>query len=165
LSSLSPKLEVDFIIVRVVLASDHAGYELKEKVKEYLRGLGVEIQDIGTFSASQSVDYPDYAAAAAARVSDGSADRAILVCATGAGMCITANKVPGIRAVAGWEPEIVRLSRAHNDANVLCLPGRFMEARTAQDLVKIWLVTAYDGGRHQRRVDKISSLEKRDPKQ
>jgi ribose 5-phosphate isomerase B len=151
--------------MRVVLGSDHAGYKLKEKVKEYLHGLGVEIQDVGAFSDSQSVDYPDYAAAAAARVSDGSADRAILVCATGAGMCITANKVPGIRAVSGWEPEIVRLSRAHNDANVLCLPGRFMEAKTAQELVKIWLVTAFDGGRHQRRVDKISTLEKRDPKQ
>ncbi|MBP1600048.1 MAG: sugar-phosphate isomerase, RpiB/LacA/LacB family [Acidobacteria bacterium] len=151
--------------MRIVLASDHAGYDLKEKVKEYLRSLGVETQDLGAFSASQSVDYPDFAAAAAARVSDGAADRAILVCATGAGMCITANKVPGIRAVAGWEPEIVRLSRAHNDANVLCLPGRFMEARTAQELVKIWLATAFDGGRHQRRVDKISALEQRDPNQ
>lgn len=151
-------------MMKIVLASDHAGYELKEKVKEYLLGLGVETQDLGAFSASQSVDYPDYAAAAAARVSDGSADRGILVCATGAGMCITANKVPGIRAVAGWEPEIVRLSRAHNNANVLCLPGRFMEAKTAQELVKIWLATAFDGGRHQRRVDKISTLEKRDPK-
>jgi RpiB/LacA/LacB family sugar-phosphate isomerase len=150
--------------MRVALASDHAGYELKEKVKEYLRSLGVEIQDLGAFSAAQSVDYPDYAAAAAARVSDGTADRAVLICATGAGMCITANKVPGIRAVAGWEPEIVRLSRAHNDANVLCLPGRFMEAKTAQELVKIWLVTAFDGGRHQHRGDKISALEKRDPK-
>ncbi len=151
--------------MKVALASDHAGYELKEKVREYLKTMGVEIQDLGAFSASQSVDYPDYAVAAAARVSDGTADRAILICGTGAGMCITANKVPGIRAVAGWEPEAVRLTRAHNDANVLCLPGRFMEAKTAQELVKIWLVTAFDGGRHQRRVDKISALEKRDPTQ
>jgi ribose 5-phosphate isomerase B len=149
--------------VKVVLASDHAGFELKEKVKEYLRGLEIETQDVGAFSASQGVDYPDYAAAASARVSDGTADRAILVCATGAGMCITANKIPGIRAVAGWDPEIVRLSRAHNDANVLCLPGRFMEAKLAQELVKIWLVTAFDGGRHQRRIDKIAALEKRNP--
>ena len=147
--------------MRVVLASDHAGYELKEKVKEYLRGLDIEAQDLGAFSASEGVDYPDYAAAAAARVSDGSADRAILVCATGAGMCITANKVPGIRAVAGWEPEIVRLSRAHNDANVLCLAGGFMEEKLAQELVRIWLVTTFEGGRHQRRVDKIAELEKR----
>jgi ribose 5-phosphate isomerase B len=149
--------------VKVVLASDHAGFELKEKVKEYLRGLEIETQDVGAFSVSQGVDYPDYAAAASARVSDGTADRAILVCATGAGMCITANKIPGIRAVAGWDPEIVRLSRAHNDANVLCLPGRFMEAKLAQELVKIWLVTAFDGGRHQRRIDKIAALEKRNP--
>ena len=147
--------------MKVVLASDHAGFELKEKVKEYLRGLEIETQDVGAFSASQGVDYPDYAAAASARVSDGTADRGILVCATGAGMCITANKIPGIRAVAGWDPEIVRLSRAHNDANVLCLPGRFMEAKLAQELVKIWLVTAFDGGRHQRRIDKIAALEKR----
>ena len=149
--------------MKVVLASDHAGYDLKEKVREYLRGLDIETQDLGAFSASEGVDYPDYAAAAAARVSDGSADRAILVCATGAGMCIAANKVPGIRAVAGWEPEIVRLSRAHNDANVLCLPGGFMEAKLAQELVRIWLVTTFEGGRHQRRVDKIAELEKRNP--
>jgi len=149
--------------MKVVLASDHAGFELKERVKEYLRGLEIEIQDVGAFSASPGVDYPDYAAAASARVSDGTADRAILVCATGAGMCITANKIPGIRAVAGWDPEIVRLCRAHNDANVLCLPGRFMEAKLAQELVKIWLVTAFDGGRHQHRIDKIAALEKRDP--
>jgi ribose 5-phosphate isomerase B len=149
--------------MKVVLASDHAGYDLKEKVREYLRGLDIETQDLGAFSASEGVDYPDYAAAAAARVSDGSADRAILVCATGAGMCIAANKVPGIRAVAGWEPEIVRLSRAHNDANVLCLPGDFMEAKLAQELVRIWLVTTFEGGRHQRRLDKIAELEKRNP--
>jgi ribose 5-phosphate isomerase B len=149
--------------MKVVLASDHAGFELKEKVKEYLRGLEIETQDVGVFSASQGVDYPDYAAAASARVSDGTADRAILVCATGAGMCITANKIPGIRAVAGWNPEIVRLSRTHNDANVLCLPGRFMDAKLAQELVKIWLVTTFDGGRHQRRIDKITALEKRNP--
>jgi ribose 5-phosphate isomerase B len=149
--------------MKVVLASDHAGFGLKEKVKEYLRGLEIETQDVGAFSASQGVDYPDYAAAASARVSDGTADRAILVCATGAGMCITANKIPGIRAVAGWDPEIVRLSRTHNDANVLCLPGRFMDAKLAQELVKIWLVTTFDGGRHQRRIDKITALEKRNP--
>jgi ribose 5-phosphate isomerase B len=149
--------------MKVVLASDHAGFGLKEKVKEYLRGLEIETQDVGAFSASQGVDYPDYAAAASARVSDGTADRAILVCATGAGMCITANKIPGIRAVAGWDPEIVRLSRTHNDANVLCLPGRFMDAKLAQELVKIWLVTTFDGGRHQRRIDKITALEKRIP--
>ena len=78
-------------------------------------------------------------------------------------MCITANKIPGIRAVAGWNLEIVRLSRTHNDANVLCLPGRFMDAKLAQELVRIWLVTTFEGGRHQRRIDKITALEKKDP--
>lgn len=145
------------------MASDHAGYELKEKLKEYLRGLGIETQDVGAFSASEGVDYPDYAVAAAARVSDGSADRAVLVCSTGAGMCITANKIPGIRAVSAWNPDIVRLSRSHNDANVICLAGSYMEIKQAQELVKIWLVTAFDGGRHQRRIDKIAALEKRNP--
>jgi len=149
--------------MKIALASDHAGFALKEEVKEFLSGLGIPTEDLGTYSALESVDYPDYAAAVAARVREGKADRGILICATGVGVCITANKVPGIRAALGWDPDIVRLSRAHNDTNVLCLPGRFMEPKLARDLVNIWLTTAFDGGRHQRRLDKIAQLENRSP--
>jgi ribose 5-phosphate isomerase B len=150
--------------VKVALASDHAGYELKENLKEYLSELGIPAEDLGTGTGSDSVDYPDYAAAAAGRVRDGKADRGIVICATGVGVCISANKVAGIRAAAAWHPEIARLSRAHNDANVLCLPGRFMEPELARELVKIWLVTPFDGGRHRRRVDKIANLERQKTK-
>ncbi len=146
--------------MKVALASDHAGYELKENLKEYLSELGIVTEDLGTGSSSDHVDYPDYAAAAAGRVRDGKADRGIVVCATGVGVCISANKVAGIRAAAAWHPEIARLSRAHNDANVLCLPGRFMEPQLARELVRIWLATPFDGGRHRRRVDKITDLER-----
>ncbi|NWG12367.1 MAG: ribose 5-phosphate isomerase B [Acidobacteria bacterium] len=148
--------------MKIALASDHAGYELKENIKEYLSELGIPAEDLGTGSDSDSVDYPDYAIAVAGRIRDGKADRGILICATGVGVCITANKVPGIRAAPVWHPEIARLSRAHNDANVLCLPGRFMEPQLARQLVKIWLVTPFDGGRHQRRIDKIANLEKQE---
>ena len=149
--------------MKIALASDHAGFALKEVVGDFLSGLGIPVEDLGAHSALESVDYPDPAAAVAARVREGKADRGILICATGVGVCIAANKVPGIRAALGWDPEIVRLSRAHNDANVLCLPGRFMEAELARDLVKIWLTTSFDGGRHQRRLDKIAQLENRSP--
>ena len=146
--------------MKIALAADHAGYDLKEKIKEYLAELGIATEDLGTTSSLESVDYPDFAAAVGGRVRDGKADRGIVVCATGIGVCISANKIPGIRAAAAWHPEIVRLSRAHNDANVLCLPGRFMEPQLARELVKIWLVTPFDGGRHQRRIDKIAGLER-----
>jgi len=145
--------------MKVVLASDHAGFDLKESVKEFLAELGIATEDLGCRSSGDRVDYPDYAAAAAAYVRTGKADRGILVCGTGVGVCIAANKVRGIRAALGWDPEVVRLSRAHNDANILCLPGRFMEPKLARELVRIWLITAFDGGRHQQRLDKISELE------
>ena len=145
--------------MRVVVASDHAGYDLKENIREYLSELGIPAEDLGTSSASEGVDYTDYAAAVADRVRLGKADRGILVCSTGVGVCITANKIPGIRAAVAWHPEIARLSRAHNDANVLCLSGKFTEPKLARELLKIWLVTPFDGGRHQRRVDKIAILE------
>ncbi len=122
--------------------------------------LGISTEDLGTGSSSDQVDYPDYAAAAAGRVRDGKADRGVVICATGVGVCISANKVAGVRAAVAWDPEIARLSRAHNDANVLCLPGRFMEPELARELVSIWLATPFDGGRHRRRIEKITNLER-----
>lgn len=146
--------------MRVAIGSDHAGFALKEEVKEYLVRAGVEVGDMGTVSRD-SVDYPDYAEKVAIAVRDGNADLGILMCGTGIGVCIAANKVHGIRAAPAWNPEIARLSRLHNDANVLCLPGRYMDPTLAIEIVKVWLATPFEGGRHQRRVDKISALEAR----
>ena len=146
--------------MKVAIGSDHAGFDLKEKVREYLAGTDVGVVDMGT-NSSASVDYPDYAEKVAAEVRDGKVDRGILVCGTGIGVCISANKVHGIRAAPAWNPEIARLSRLHNDANILCLSGRFLEPAAATEIVKVWLETPFEGGRHQRRVDKISALEAR----
>ena len=144
--------------MKVALGSDHAGYDLKEKVKGFLSGMGIEVHDAGTVS-TDSVDYPDFAQKVAVQVRDGEVDRGILMCGTGLGVCIAANKFRGIRAALASDPEIARLSRQHNDANVLCLASRFTDAKKAQELVKIWLETDFDGGRHQRRLDKIQKLE------
>ena len=150
--------EVNCKFMRIALGSDHAGFDLKQKVKEYLLRAGAEVEDLGTFSP-ESVDYPDFAEKVGLAVRDGRADRGILVCATGVGVCISANKVPAIRAALAWEPEIARLSRLHNDANVLCLSGRHMDHALALESVRVWLETPFEGGRHQRRVDKITALE------
>jgi ribose 5-phosphate isomerase B len=144
--------------MKIALGSDHAGFALKEWLKQYLVRPGMTIEDMGT-NSPESVDYPDYARKVAEAVRDGKADRGILVCATGIGVCIVANKVRGIRAAAPWSPETTRLSRAHNDANVLCLPGRHMEPALAEELLEIWLETPFEGGRHQRRVDEITVME------
>ena len=112
--------------MKVAVGSDHAGFELKQKVKEYLAETGIEVEDVGTVS-TESVDYPDFAEKVALEVREGRADRGILMCGTGVGVCIAANKLHGIRAALVSDPEIARLSREHNDANVLCLPGRFIE--------------------------------------
>jgi len=148
--------------MRIALGCDHAGFALKKKVKEYLEGAGVQVDDMGTHS-SESVDYPDYAKKVGTAVCDGEADRGILVCGTGIGACIAANKISGIRAASVWTKELARLSRAHNDANVLCLSGRYMDIALARELVDIFLGTPFEGGRHQRRLDKISDLEKHNP--
>jgi ribose 5-phosphate isomerase B len=145
--------------MKVALGSDHAGFNLKEEIRRYLAGTDVEVIDEGT-NSGESVDYPDYAERVALAVSRGQADRGILVCGTGIGVCISANKIHGIRAAQAWNSEIARLSRQHNDANVLCLSGRFMKPEAAFDAVKVWLETSFEGGRHQRRLDKISELEK-----
>jgi ribose 5-phosphate isomerase B len=144
--------------VRVAIGSDHAGFRLKEAVKAHLAEKGIETIDVGT-TGDAPVDYPDYAAAVAGRVVSGAADRGILVCGTGIGMAIAANKVRGIRAASATDLESARLSREHNDANVLTLGGRITPPGLALDIVQLFLDTPFAGGRHQRRIDKISALE------
>ena len=146
--------------MRIAIGSDHAGYELKEIIKSHLADSGVEVDDLGTTSEA-SVDYPDYAAAVARRVASGMSERGILICGTGIGMAIAANKVHGIRAASVESLEAARLSRAHNDANVLTLGARITPADLALGIVRTFLDTPFDGGRHQRRVDKITALDDR----
>ncbi|HYO81219.1 MAG TPA: ribose 5-phosphate isomerase B [Bryobacteraceae bacterium] len=144
--------------MRIALAADHAGFVLKEHLRAWLGGIGHEVLDFGTRSA-ESTDYPDYARTAAGAVAAGEAERAVLVCSTGAGMAIAANKVQGIRATVAANPETVRLTRAHNDANVLAIGALFTEAQDACTLVDLFLGTGFDGGRHLRRVNKINEIE------
>ena len=144
----------------IALGADHAGWELKETLKTWLIEQGHQVLDFGTHSPD-SVDYPDYAAQVAEAVAVAKVERGLLVCGTGIGMAITANKVPGVRAAACSDLYTARMSREHNDANVLALGGRFVGADTAVDIVRVWLATAFAEGRHRRRVEKISSLEHR----
>ncbi len=146
--------------MRIAVASDHAGYELKEKVVEALRSLGHEARDFGASGAQPSVDYPDYAYPAAHAVASGECDRGLLVCGSGVGMCIVANKVRGVRAVLGPDPYAVEMSRRHNDTNVLCLGARSIGDRDLPGLLKTWLETPFEGGRHERRVKKIEEGER-----
>jgi ribose 5-phosphate isomerase B len=142
----------------VAVGSDHAGFGLKQRIKRFLTETGIQVHDLGTVS-TESVDYPDFAQKVAYEVRDRKADLGILMCGTGVGVCIAANKVRGIRAAAVWDPEIARLARQHNNANILCLPGRHMDPEYAVELTKIWLNTRFEGGRHQSRVEKIAALE------
>ncbi len=144
--------------VKVVIGSDHAGFELKEYVKSVLEGNGWTITDVGTDSEA-SVDYPDLGVKAAELVAGGLADRGILVCGTGIGMTIVANKVRGIRASLVYDLYTAIQSRKHLDANVLVLGGRITGKDLAAEIVKVWLDTPFEGGRHQRRIDKITKWE------
>ena len=146
--------------MRIAIGADHAGVALKDQLKQWLSDRGDTVQDLGTHS-SDSVDYPDFAAAVAHEVADGRAERGLLVCGSGIGMAIAANKVAGIRAAAVVDEASARLSREHNDANVLALGARLTAKEEAQELLRIFLTTAYEGGRHQRRVDKISAMDTR----
>ena len=146
--------------VRISIGADHAGYELKESIKRALAARGVAVDDVGTYSGD-SVDYPDYAAEVAGRVVSGESDRGILVCGTGIGMAMAANKIDGVRAAPVHDAASARLAREHNDANVLTLGARLTQTDLALELVRIFLDTPFEGGRHQRRVDKITALEGR----
>jgi ribose 5-phosphate isomerase B len=145
--------------VRISVGSDHAGYALKAAIVEHLEKAGHDVVDVGTAS-EDSTDYPDYGAPAARMVATGETDCAILVCGSGQGMCMTANKVDGVRAALAWTPEIAGLSRKHNNANTLCLPGRFVSVEEGLRIVDTWLSTSFDGGRHERRVEKMMDVEK-----
>lgn len=141
----------------ISLGADHAGYSLKQFLSEYLSKNGHTILDFGTYSA-ESVDYPDFAAAAANAVADGRADYGILVCGSGIGVSITANKIKGIRAANCVTPEMAILARQHNNANILTLGERLIDRKTAEVMVEAFLQTPFEGGRHERRVEKIHSV-------
>lgn len=144
--------------MKVAIGCDHAGLEMKNEITPLLDELGITWQDLGTHT-EESCDYPEYGEKVAKAVSKGSIDRGILVCGTGIGMSIVANKFPGVRAALCSEDYSAKMSRLHNDANVLVLPGRIIDAKTAREIVKIWFTTDFEGGRHQRRLDKITSIE------
>ena len=140
--------------MRVVIGSDHAGYELKQYLKDRLTAWGHDVEDVGTHS-TESVDYPDFAHRVAEAVGDGRYERGILVCGTGIGVSIAANRHAGVRAAVACGEETARLSREHNDANVLALGGRTIAPALAERIVEVWLSTPFAGGRHARRVAKI----------
>jgi ribose 5-phosphate isomerase B len=142
----------------IALAADHAGFLLKEHLRKWLQEQGHSVVDFGTRS-EESTDYPDYAREAAVSVAQGAAERAVLVCYTGVGMSIAANKIPGIRAALAANDETVRLTRAHNDANVLTVGAKFASPEQAERYVAAFLTTEFEGGRHMRRVEKIAALE------
>ena len=144
----------------VAVGADHAGFPLKEDLKACLKEQGYEVLDLGTDS-HESVDYPDFAARVAAAVASGKVPWGMLVCGTGIGMAITANKIPGVRAACCADPFSARMARAHNDANVLTMGGRVVGAGLAREIVKAWLESRFEGGRHAQRTAKIQALEER----
>jgi ribose 5-phosphate isomerase B len=139
----------------VYVGADHAGFELKQKLVGELRRLGYEPVDVGPATLDPSDDYPDYAKPVAQAVSTGKAARGVLTCGTGLGMSYVANRYPHVRAAVVWSPEIAELSRKHNDANVLVLPSRYMSDDESLAILRRWLSTPFEGGRHERRVEKI----------
>jgi ribose 5-phosphate isomerase B len=145
--------------MKIAIASDHAGYEEKERLKPLLDELGIQYEDLGTVS-EESVDYPDYARKVGDEVASGHVDQGLLVCGSGTGMAIAANKVPGVRAAVAWNEEIARLAREHNDANVLSLAARFTPFEELSKIVRAWFAAKFDGGRHERRVQKIREIER-----
>ncbi len=137
------------------IAADHAGYELKKALIEYLNSLGYEVKDFGTHS-TESMDYPDVAHPLAEEVESGKLEKGIAICGSGNGISMTLNKHQGIRAALCWNTELAALARQHNDANILSLPARFIDTDTAKEIVKTYLESNFEGGRHQRRVEKIA---------
>ena len=144
--------------MRIAIGSDHRGYEIKRRISSLLGRLGHEIVDFGP-SGSESVDYPDFAFQVAKAVSEKRVDRGVLICGTGIGMCIAANKVQGVRAAPCHDSITAEMSRRHNDANVLCLSADLLGGELVDRMVRIWLETEFEGGRHARRVDKITRFE------
>lgn len=143
--------------LRIAVCNDHAGYELKLKILEYLEGEGAEVKDFGAFSAESS-DYADFAHPMACAIKKGEFDFGVSICGSGNGISMTLNKHLGIRAALCWKPEIAHLAREHNDANVLSLPARFVTESEALDMVDVFFSTDFEGGRHQRRIDKMNNI-------
>lgn len=139
---------------KIPIGADHTGFALKERLKKELEALGFEPVDVGTDS-TESVDYPDYAKAVASQVGEGAVQRGVLMCGTGLGMAYAANRYAGVRAAVVWNPEIAELSRRHNDANVLILPARFVTEEQGAEILRRWIESPFDGGRHERRIAKI----------
>lgn len=146
--------------LRIAVGSDHAGFDLKEKIRHYLAGKGFEVEDLGTKS-SASVDYPDFAQKVGETVAAKQADFGVVVCGTGLGVAMSANKVRGIRAAPCNDTLSARFSRSHNDANVITLGGRLIDEATAHKILDTFFSTPFEGGRHQRRVDKITAIEEK----
>jgi len=142
----------------LVIASDHGGLELKQVLIDFLKGRSLSVQDLGT-NNSDSVDYPDFGEKVARAVSTGSAEAGILICGTGIGMSIVANKFPGVRAALVTDKYMAQMAREHNNANILVLGGRVLDVERATEMVATWLDSPYEAGRHQRRLDKIARLE------
>ncbi|MEA2174493.1 MAG: ribose 5-phosphate isomerase [Blastocatellia bacterium] len=145
--------------MKIALASDHAGYAEKERLKPVLAELGLEVEDYGTVS-EESVDYPDYARKVALAVARGQAEQGVLVCGSGTGMAITANKVAGVRAAVAWSEEVARLARQHNDANVLAIGARTTPHEEIPKIVRAWFEARFEAGRHAARLEKIAEIEK-----
>jgi len=144
--------------MKIALGTDHAGYELKERIKQYLLEKGHEVQDFGTYS-NEACDYPDFIYPAALAVGRGECDRAVVMGGSGNGETIVANKVRGVRCAVCWNEELARLSRAHNDANVISIGARMIPVELALKMLDLWLTTPFDGGRHARRIQKITALD------
>ncbi len=140
--------------LHIAIASDHAGYALKQKVRQFLEEQGAQVTDYGCYS-TESCDYPDYAHPMATAIEEGKADMGVAICSTGNGICMTVNKHQGIRAALCWDEPLARLARQHNNANVLGLPANFITEEKAIQLVQIFFSTDFEGGRHERRVNKI----------
>lgn len=144
---------------KIALGADHAGFEEKEKLKKTLDALGVEYEDVGTFS-TDSVDYPDFAEKVGEKIESGEAEQGILVCGSGIGVAIAANKMRGVRAAQAWNEETARLARQHNNANVLTIGARVVPEAEIPNIVRAWFEADFEGGRHEKRVEKIMNLEK-----
>jgi ribose 5-phosphate isomerase B len=145
---------------KIVISSDHAGYALKEQLLETLQEAGYTVQDLGPES-DDSVDYPDFAHPLAQQVNDGQADLGVLMCGSANGVAMTANKHPNVRAAIAWNDEIAELARSHNNANVICLPARFVSAKAAKSMLRTFLETKFEGGRHERRINKIAPTQQK----
>lgn len=142
--------------MKIAIGSDHAGYELKEDLKNRLEEKGHQVEDFGTGS-DESVDYPDYGHPVAEAVEQGKCQLGVVICGSGNGINMTVNKHEGIRSALCWQPEIAALARQHNDANILALPARYLTQELARDILDAFLESEFEGGRHQRRVEKISA--------